>query len=390
MKYIPLIWVALRRKPIRTVLTFLSITVVFNLFGLMIGLSATISLMDQRARADRVWIMPRFGFEAAAGLPVSMARQVAAMPGVKNTTLMAYLPGYVGDPKNRAFIAFFDDEYGRIFPEWGPSPAQWEMMRRDRRAIVMSRTMAALHHKKVGDTFTLIAPQVAKADGTRTWTFKIAAIGEEAVQVPGGYIDGNYNYYDQSVPLADQGKTAEIDVLTDDPAQAPALAERIDKLFANSDHPTQSLSEKMIYAPGASFGGMDIKAVTRDISLAGLVMILFLTANVMARSVRERLTEFATLKTFGYSDATLLALVVAEALAPCLLGAVCGVGLSGWLARQLPALMPRGFSLPPPTLSWEVFLLAMGSALVIALASTAIPILRLSRMDIAAALSGRA
>ena len=37
-KYLPLIWAALRRKPVRTTFTFLSVTVAFTLFGLMIGI----------------------------------------------------------------------------------------------------------------------------------------------------------------------------------------------------------------------------------------------------------------------------------------------------------------------------------------------------------------
>jgi hypothetical protein len=37
MKYIPLVWAALRRKPIRSIVTFLSVTAAFTLFGLMMA-----------------------------------------------------------------------------------------------------------------------------------------------------------------------------------------------------------------------------------------------------------------------------------------------------------------------------------------------------------------
>ena len=37
MKYLPLIWSGVMRKPTRTILTLLSVTVAFTLFGLMIG-----------------------------------------------------------------------------------------------------------------------------------------------------------------------------------------------------------------------------------------------------------------------------------------------------------------------------------------------------------------
>ena len=41
MRYLPLVWAALMRKPTRAVLTLLSVVVAFTLFGMMIGLNAT-------------------------------------------------------------------------------------------------------------------------------------------------------------------------------------------------------------------------------------------------------------------------------------------------------------------------------------------------------------
>ena len=132
-----------------------------------------------------------------------------------------------------------------------------------------------------------------------------------------------------------------------------------------------------------------MKAVTREIALAGMFMVLFLTANGIAQSVRERFAEFATLKTIGFSDLAVVTMVVLEAAIPCAIGAVLGVGFAAWLARQIPALMPPGFGLPMPTMSATVFFWAAASAALVALASSALPALRLRQMDVATALSGR-
>ena len=48
MKFLPLVWAALDSKPARAVLTLLSVTVAFTVFGLMIGLNATIDAMADR------------------------------------------------------------------------------------------------------------------------------------------------------------------------------------------------------------------------------------------------------------------------------------------------------------------------------------------------------
>jgi len=386
MKYIPLVWAALRRKPVRSALTFLSVTVAFTLFGLMIGLNATIELVAQRAHADRVWTFLRFD---NSGLPIAVAKRIATMPGVKDSTVMIYFPGYVGDPKNRVFVIMADREYERVYPDQGLTQEQWQAVHKERDAIVMSQKQAALWHKKIGDNLTIISPETTRADGTKTWTFKVVGISEDITQAPAGFIIGNYDYYDKSRPLAEQGKINEVDFLVRDPAQAVSVGQQVDRLFANSASPTLSDTEVSAMSTN-NFGGMDVKAITRDVSLAGLLMMLFLTATVIAQSVRERRAEFATLKTIGFSDSALMALVVVEAALPCLVGAISGMAMAAWLAQHLQALMPPNFGLPAPTMSASVIVWALASACAVALASTALPVLRLRRMDIAAALSGRA
>jgi putative ABC transport system permease protein len=269
-------------------------------------------------------------------------------------------------------------------------PEQWNAIRKQRNAIVMSKKQAALWHKKIGDMFTVTAPEIVRADGTKSWIFKVVGISDDMSYAPSGMIFGNYDYYDKSRPLADQGKINEVDYLVADPAQAVGIGQQIDRLFANSASPTLSEPESLAMSTANAFGGMDVKAITRDVSLAGLLMMLFLTATVIAQSVRERRAEFATLKTIGFSDSALMALVVVEAALPCLAGALSGVAAAAWLAQHLQALMPPNFGLPPPTMSASVLAWALASACAVALASTALPLLRLRRMDIAAALSGRA
>jgi putative ABC transport system permease protein len=252
----------------------------------------------------------------------------------------------------------------------------------------MTRMQAERWHKKVGDTFTLISKQVKRADGKTSWDFKVLAIADDVPQISNGIIFGNYDYIDKARPLADQGKILEADLLANDPATSTELAERIDRAFANSATPLVTITEKLARA-GADFAGLDIKKISRGIALAGMFMVLFLTGNGIAESVRERFAEFATLKTIGFSDRAVTIMVVLESALPCILGAGLGVGLAAALARQIPKLMPPGFGIPLPTMSPMVLLWAAVSAFVVALLSAALPILRLTRMDIASALSGR-
>ena len=386
MRYLPLIWSAVMRKPTRTILTLLSVTVAFTLFGLMIGLNATFDEVAAKARADRIFTNARFG---GNGMPIAVARQIAAIPGVKVVTAVNVILGYVQDPKNQAVVVMVDDNVPKVFGDWGVTEQLWDVVRKDRTGIVMSGIQAAHWHKKVGDTFTMISKQMKRADGGTAWTFKVLAIGPDFPQNSNGYILGNYDYIDKARPLADQGKIGEADLLANDPATSTELAARIDRTFANSATPLVTITEKLARA-GGDFAGLPIKPITRGIALAGMFMVLFLTGNGIAESVRERFAEFATLKTLGFSDRAVTALVVLEAALPCVVGAALGVAVAGFLAGQIPALMPPGFGLPLPTISPMVMLWAAVSAFAVALLSAALPIARLTRMDIASALSGRA
>jgi putative ABC transport system permease protein len=280
-----------------------------------------------------------------------------------------------------------DENMPKLATEWPITPAQWQMIRDNRRGMLVSQKQADRWHLKPGDTLVIASPMAKKLDGSLSWTFQIAAITPDISYMSQGYMFGNYDYMDKSRLLSDQGKTGQIRVKVADASKTAEIAERIDNTFANSPTPLQSITEKVAF--DVSNTGMDIAAVDRDIALAGMFMVLFLTANGIAQAVRERLAEFATLKTIGFSDNGVVALVFAEAALPCMLGAVFGVGLAAVLSGVIPRFLPPGQGLPIPTMTVMVFVWAGLCAALIAFASSALPALRLKRMDIATALSGR-
>src|SRR5262245_18812607 len=121
------------RKPIRTLVTFLSVTAAFTLFGLMIGLIDTLHQLQERAPANRIWTVGRFGNQA---MPITVAHRMAQIPGIKKVSVMSYLQGYVGDPKNIAGALMADDVYGDIFTDQ-LTPEGWESIRRDHATVSM-------------------------------------------------------------------------------------------------------------------------------------------------------------------------------------------------------------------------------------------------------------
>jgi putative ABC transport system permease protein len=383
VKYFPLIWTAIMRKPARAILTLLSVMIAFTLFGLTIGMNATFAKIEADARMDRIYTDPRFG---GNGMPVAVVSQIERLPGVAKVGIQAFINGYHQDPKTPAFAMFLDPGMRQVMNDWPLTPHQWDLIENNRTGIVVSRIQALQWKLKPGDTFTITSPAIPRSDGN-TWTLQVLDVADDIPYMTAGYMMGNFDFFDKSRPIAQQGRGNQYIVLTTDPTRTADIAEQIDEHFASSATPTSSWTEKAVM--DISNSGLDFATVDRDIAFAGMFMVLFLTANGIARSVRERFGEFAMLRTLGYSDTGVMALVFFEAALPCVVGALLGVGLAAGIASLLPHFIPPGRGTPIPSVSVIVFLWAGLAAALVALASSAFPALRLRQMDIATALSGR-
>ena len=131
-----------------------------------------------------------------------------------------------------------------------------------------------------------------------------------------------------------------------DPGQATQIGRTIDRLFANSASPPARNRKRPRTSHGlASLG--DVSFLTHAVIGAVLFMLLFLTGNTMMQSVRERIPEFGVLKTLGFSDGGVLALVIAEAVILCGLAGLAGLTLihtaGGLLCQPSPRYCGRAF-----------------------------------------------
>jgi len=129
----------------------------------------------------------------------------------------------------------------------------------------------------------------------------------------------------------------------------------------------------------------------RAIISAVLFMLLFLTGNTIMQSVRERTGEFAVLKTLGFSDTGLLALVVAEAVTLCILAGLAGLLLVKAVVAFVGAHATGQVTMQISILeiNWTSMATGMVFALGMALVASLIPALRVKRLNVVDALAGR-
>jgi putative ABC transport system permease protein len=384
MKYFPLVRAALWRKPLRTVLTFLAAVAAFTLCGLAIGLNATYAGMIARARADRVYINPHFlefGF-----LTRAQRDRIAQMAEVREIGVSDFFLAYYRDPKNELVPWFLDRGMQRAYPELPLTAAQWSQLRADPSGVFLDNLTAARLGLKAGDNMPVMTSAPSRRDGSSLWPFHVLGVVQNPPWARGGLTLANYDFYDQARPLAQTGHVGQLTILLKDPSYAAAFTEQIDRTFASSPNPTFAVTERAQQQNGATYR-FNIPLVTRGVSAAGLFMILFLIANAIAQSVRERVAEFAVLKTLGFSDFGVMALVFVEAALPCLLGALVGFGIAKAAASRIANLSAlQKMAVAPPTLSLGVLATAFAFAALVAFASAAIPAWRIRRLDIASAL----
>jgi hypothetical protein len=100
MKLAPLVLAALGRKPARTILTMLGVTIAFLLFGLLQGVNSAFSVTLSRMRLDRLFVDSRF----ASPLPLTYRARIEQIPGVSRITEISFLRGSFQDPKNGLLV----------------------------------------------------------------------------------------------------------------------------------------------------------------------------------------------------------------------------------------------------------------------------------------------
>ena len=388
MKYVPLLWAALSRKKIRTILTWLSVAIAFTLFGLLQAVEVAFTAGADALDAKRLLTTARYSI--IEPLPLAHMRQIEQVPGV---TAVAYGEWFGAKYQNEghAFpvLAVEAARYLDMYSEFTISRDQREAFVTTRAGAVAGRRLVDRYGWKLGQKLPLSSDIHPKADGSTSWEFELVGILDADDPTVRGNTDVvwiNAAYFNDA-RMTEKDKTGWYVVRIDDPQHVRSVAAAIDARFANSPDETKTQPEKE-FAIGFARQIGDIGALVVRILAAVFFTILILTGNTMAQSIRERSHELAILKTLGFSDRRITALVLAEAILLLFLGAGAGLGAAAALLPVLNGV--TGGRFPPLLVSADIWGLAAAVALVLALLVGVPPALRARRLKIVEALAGRA
>jgi putative ABC transport system permease protein len=381
VKFFPLVWAGLWRRPVRSVLTAICIVIAFVLLGLLQGVNAGFERAIAAANRNVLAVTTRV--RGGAHMPIASIDEIRKVPGVKEVVPRGYFMGSVGDPGEQilAAIAAEPDVFFRLIPALVTTKEGLDGMRTTRAGVLAGSGLMELFHWKIGDTITLRS-KTHKTDGTTDWAFKIVGtIETPRANSPASFLVINYDYFDQS-RVEDRGTAEMFYVRIDDPTKAVATGAAIDRIFANSSHETRTRSQQARAESQAKQMG-DIRFFTNAIMGAVLFTLAFLTGNTLRQSLQDRSREFAVLKAMGYSGSHVLSLAFAEALLLYLPPALLGLGI----ARLLAPLWQEAFG--SIVVSPAVAAAGLICAACLAFIGAALPASSLSRMPVASALGKR-
>jgi putative ABC transport system permease protein len=385
MKYFHLIWAALARSKTRTLLTLLSVTAAFLLFGMLDSVRVAFNSGGDVAGANRMVTMSRLSITQM--LPYSLTEQIRAVPGVKQAAFAAWFGGIYRDPKN--FFANFSvsPNYLELYPEFKLPPAQKKAWLDDRRGAIVGEALAKRHGWKVGDTIPLQAT-IFPTHGSNDWQFTlrgIYSVSDPKQKSQENVLFFHWKYFDEANDYV-KGRVGWFIVQPNKGASTDTIARAIDKLSANSDHETKTQSEQAFNQAFAKQFA-DIGLIVTAIMGAVFFTLLLLTGNTMAQAVRERIPELAVLKTIGFSDRSVLWLVLSESVLLVVLGGIAGLLIASAIVPGVSAA--SGGMIQLPGLLAETWVVGLVLMLAIGAGVGLLPALRGMRLNIVDALAGR-
>ena len=374
------------RKKTRTMLTLLSVIMAFLLFGLLQSVNHIFSAGADFIGATRLMTQARVSFTSP--LPLSMLPKLESVPGVTRVAYSQWFGGVWHEQNTPLFMFAVDPQrHHDVYPEWVLPEEQWQAFEHTRTAMIAGKMLADKYGWKVGQKIPISSNIFPQRNGSKDWAFDLVGIydgRDEDWKKRANLIYINHDYFDEANQFG-SGRTNFYILKLASGADPEQVTKAVDSMFENSPDETKTQTEKDFNLGFIKQIG-DIGLIVRWILFAVFFTLLLVVGNTMAQSVRERVPELAVLKTLGFSDASVLGFVLAEAGAMCALGGLIGMGFATLLGAMVEKGSGGQFQLHVGAYVWSIGLAAI---VLMSIAVGLLPALRAQRLKIVDALAGR-
>jgi putative ABC transport system permease protein len=323
MKFIGLILKSARRSKRRTALTVLSVAIAVFLFASLRAILDGFNAAADASSSTRIVTIRSTSL--IFSMPTSHGETIRNTPGVRDITWANWFGGIYKDPRNFfAQFAIEPESYLRMYPEIQLTGEEKRAFLDDRTGSIVGDGLAKRFGWKLGDRIVL---QVGiPTYGTQDFTFTIRGVYRAASNaVDNQSMFFQWKYADERSIV--KGQVGWYVAQINDPDQAARVATAIDRQFANTPNETKTDTERQFQSSFASMFG-NLSLLLGSIALAVVITTLFVAANTMAMSVRERTTEIAVMRTLGFPARMIFLFIAGEALLMSVAGGLLGALLA--------------------------------------------------------------
>ena len=331
-----LMWKNLWRKPVRTILLLVSITIGFAILATTVSFNLASSQFN--TLPTRMVSLSKINFTES--LPMAHYDRISHMDGVRVATHMNWFGGYYREPRNFLTVFATDPQtYFQVYSEdlQGVPAAQRDAFFHERTAMLVAEPIARHWGWRVGQRIPLRSNIFTNGStGNDTWEFTlVGTIPTPQGSSQTGAVLIHYDYFNDTKTFG-RDRVGWIPFLTASASVNDRVIHAIDARFANSADETSTQDEATF---GASFAAQrgNITLIITLIVGAAFAAILLIVGTTMALAVRERTKEIGVMKTLGFSSGRVLRMVLGESLLLSVLGAVFGVLIAAGLLKLLSA-----------------------------------------------------
>lgn len=276
-------------------------------------------------------------------LPVAYKQKIEMVPGVEEVAYANWFGGlYNNDAKNFfPSFAIGPNDCIDMYVEFVLSPDEKAQFLQEKNAAVAGRVTAERFGWKIGDHIRLTG-QIFPGDFD--FILRGIYVGRETGVDETSFIF-HWDFLDETMRQRVPEMAGEVGwylVRVTDPAQSATISAAIDEIFKNSRAETLTETEKaftlnfLAQMDSIIFG-------LRIVSYLIIAVIFMVLVNTMAMSARERISEYAVLKTLGFRGFHLIGLILGESLVIALGGGGLGILLTFPVLRSLEQLMRSFF-----------------------------------------------
>jgi putative ABC transport system permease protein len=207
-----------------------------------------------------------------------------------------------------------------VHPDYHLTDAEKYAFAHEQDSCIIGKTLADRLGLKIGDRITLVGDIF-----NVTMNFVVRGIYTSERNNENMFFQ--FEYLNQTAFHGNQSFSLMYLLIADNPASVAPIARAVDDMFRNSDTQTRTESEQSFQLGIISFLG-NVRLFLLAVCGALTLTVMLVSANTMAMSVRERVSEIGILKTLGFTRENILVLVIGESVFIALVGGILGLGLA--------------------------------------------------------------